>query len=165
VAAGAPYQEPGTISLRPVLIVAGILAVATVAFLIYSCSRAPARGSFSAPVAQFPLGSVTYLASGRSYLVRSDDGGFVALSEVVADPASRLNGCLIRYRADLSAGSVQGVFRDSCSGTMFDRSGKAIQGSSPSMQRHPVQVTGGNVTVKLRSCLNGESGVPEACRE
>ena len=151
--------------MRPVLLVAGVLSIAALAFLVYSCSRAPASGSFTAPIGRFPPDSVTYLAAARSYLVRSNDGSFAALSEVDADPASRLNGCVIRYRSDLSAAGEQGIFRDDCSGALFDREGKAIQDPLPPMQRHPVQIADGNLAVRIRVCVNGGTSNSEPCRE
>jgi hypothetical protein len=160
-------NEPGTISLRPVLVVIALLGLASSAFLIYSCSHAPPVGSFSAPINRFPANSVTYLSSGRSYLVRMEDGSFLALSEVDADPANRLKGCVIRYRPDLTGAGKQGAFRDDCSGALFDLEGLAIEGGSPPMQRHPVQVTDRNVSVRFKICISGGpgGGAAEPCRE
>jgi hypothetical protein len=165
-AAAAPRleAEPGTVSLRPVLAVFVVLLLAAAGFAIYSCARAPASGTFVDSVHHYPPDSVTYLASGRSYLVRLSGGSFLALSEVEADAADRQQGCVIRFRADLSADGQVGVFRDDCHGALFNREGIAVQGSAPPMQQHPVQVNGDAVSVNFRSCL-GSNSRPEPCRE
>jgi hypothetical protein len=169
---GSPAQpetsaEPGTWPLRPVLAIAALIVVALIGIAGYSCIRSSGgRDSFSAPESRFPPGTVTYIAAGRFYLVRNDNGNFLALSEVEDSQADRIAGCLIRYRPDLSAGNQAGVFRDDCHGTQFDRQGVAIDGSAPAMQQHPVRVAGGTVTVRFRDCLaGGGSPDPEPCRE
>jgi hypothetical protein len=163
----AEGAEPGTWPLRPVLAVAAVLLVGLLIYAGYSCVRSSGGSdSFSAPVNRFPLDSVTYVAPGRFYLVHTDTGAFVALSEVEDAPADRIAGCLIRYRPDLGSGDEKGVFRDDCHGTLFNRDGDAVEGSAPSMQRHPVRVTNGNVTVPLKECIaGGGAATPEVCRE
>jgi hypothetical protein len=165
--AESPDYEPGTIPLRPVLVVAAILLLAAATYIGYSCTRSIGRGGgFSDQVSHYATGSVTYLAAGRSYLVRREDGSFVALSEVEADPADRVAGCLIRYRPDLSAAGQTGVFRDDCHGVLFSRDGIAIQGSAPPMEQHPVQVSGSQVSVRFNVCqAGGGSDAAESCRE
>jgi len=162
-----PWREPGTVPLRPIVIVGAILLVIAIGYLSYSCVHsARTVGSFSAPVSRYPAGSITYLASGRTYLIRRDDGSFIALSEIEADAADRLAVCVIRYRADLNATDQIGVFRDDCQGTLFNREGSAIESSAPPMQRHPAGSAGDEVTVQLRACVAGDgSGIPERCRE
>lgn len=162
-----PSHEPGTLPLRPVLIVAAILALAALAYAGYSCVHTSGgSGNFSAPVSQFPAGSVTYIALDRMYLARRDDGSFVTLSEIEAAQADRTTGCVIRYRPDLSAEGQAGVFRDDCHGTLFNRDGIAIQGSAPPMQQHPVRASKDTVVVETKVCLTGGgSAAPEPCRE
>jgi hypothetical protein len=157
-------HERGTVSIKPVLAGLVILVAVIAGLLIYSCAHAPPSGSFTDRASRYSPGSVTYLAAGRTYLLNEPDGTFVALSEVDADADARLKGCIIRYRPDLSAGNQSGVFRDDCGGTLFDREGMPVQGSSPPMQRHAVQVAEGNVTVRFNRCLSA-SGAAETCRE
>jgi hypothetical protein len=165
-ASSQPAPEPGTISLRPVAVVTAILLLGAFGYLGYTCVHASPAGSFVAPITRFAPGSVTYLAQGRTYLVRSDDGSFLALSEVEANAADRLAGCVIRFRPDLSAGDEKGVFRDDCHGTVFNHEGIAVQGSSDPMQQHPVLAGKSDISVRLRECLagGGNSSV-EPCRE
>jgi hypothetical protein len=166
-AAEQPWHEPGTVSLRPVLVVGAVLLLGAIVFLGYSCTHAGGAGTtFSDSAKRYPTGSVTYLSSTRSYLVRRQDSSFLSLSEVEASPDDRVTGCIIRYRSDLSSAGQNGVFRDDCHGTLFDRDGVAIQDSSVPMQRHPVQLEGDQLTVRFKACLSGgNDGAPEQCRE
>ncbi len=166
-APAAPEYEPGTVPLRPVLIVFAVLLLVAAGFAVYSCTRsATSDGTFSDKVADYPPGSVTYLASGRTYLVRENDGSFLALSEVEAASADRQQGCIIRYRPDLSAAGQAGIFRDDCHGTLFNREGLAVRGDAPPMQQHPVQVEGSGMSVRFTSCRATTAGAaPEPCRE
>jgi len=161
------WHEPGTVPLRPVVIVGAILLLCSVAYLGYSCARSSASGgSFTAPVSRYPTGTVTYIAPARTYLVRREDSSFLALSEVEDSASDRLAGCVIRYRADLSAAGVTGVFRDDCHATLFSRDGVAIQGSAPPMQQHPVRPGKDEVVVQITMCLGGGGlGLQEPCRE
>ncbi|MGI8551071.1 MAG: hypothetical protein ACR2PL_09865 [Dehalococcoidia bacterium] len=159
--------EPGTIPLRPVVIVAALLLLAAAAYTGYACFSARGNSStFTDQVASYPPDSVTYIAQDHSYLVRTADASFLTLSEVEAQDADRVSGCIIRYRPDLSAGDVHGVFRDDCLGTLFNRMGIAVQGSAPPMQRHPTLVHDKTVTIYPKACeAGGNSMQPEACRE
>lgn len=166
-ASDGQLHEPGTLPLGPVLAVAAILVVAALVFSTYSCLRSSAgAGTFTAPVSQFPAGSVTYVAADHMYVIHSDDGAFSSLSEVEADQADRLAGCLIRYRPDLSSAGETGVFRDDCHGTLFNRAGVAIQGSAPAMQQHPVRAGKDTLVVDIKACMSGgDSPSNEPCRE
>ena len=156
----------GTVALRPVLIIAAILAACVAGYLSYSCiSAAGAGAGFSAPVSRFSPDSVTYLDAGRTYLVRQPDGGFLALSEAEPDRQDQISGCVIRYRPDLQAGGTTGVFRDDCHGALYGRDGQPLGGSGPPMQRHPVEVNGSQVRVNFAVCLSGSGDQSaEACR-
>jgi hypothetical protein len=159
------HGEPrGGVPLRPVLIVAALLILALAAYGGYACVQSTSGGStFSDSVAHYAPGSVTYLASARTYLVRQADGSFLALSDAEANEADRIAGCLIRYRPDLRAAGETGVFWDDCHGVLFNRMGAAVQGSSAPMQRHPVSASGGRVTVRITSCVDA-ANQPQACR-
>lgn len=159
----SPHQ--GGVPLRPVLAVAAILLLVLIAYGAYSCSQSLAQGAvFRDQVSHYPVNSVTYLSAGRTYLVHLGNGSFIALSEIESSPADRADGCIIRYRPDVSAAGQRGVFVDDCKGVDFNTMGIAIQGTAPPMQRHPVSVHGGAVTVSLKSCLAGGGGNHvEAC--
>lgn len=160
-------NEPGTVSLRVVVALLVLLVLAAAGIFIHSCSQSTASASvFSDQISHYAPGSVTYLANARSYLVRANDGSFLALSEVEAAEADRVAGCLIRYRPVSSANAQAGVFRDDCHGTLFNSQGIAVSGDAPPMQRHPTVVSAKMVSVQLRVCLQGGAdGRPEACRE
>jgi hypothetical protein len=156
------WQEPGGISMRVLLPIVAVLAVAAAVYVGYTLTQSLGSGSsFSDRVANYPPDSVTYLSNGRTYLVRQNDGTFLALSEVEASATDRIAGCLIRYLP-----GKQGAFRDDCHGVMFNLEGVAVQGAAPPMQRHPVTVHGGKLTVQLKVCLQGGSSDQiEPCRE
>lgn len=158
--------EPGTVSLRPVLIVTTILSIGALGYLGYSCvSSAGSGSSYSAPVSRFSPDSVTYLAAARTYLVRQTDGTFIALSEIEPDQPDRIGGCVIRFRPDLQANGVMGVFRDDCHGALYGRDGRPLTGSAAPMQRHPVESSGTEVRVLFTVCLSGSDGTTvEPCR-
>ena len=120
-------REPGTISLRPVVYILVALALVATTYFGYSCFSARTPGTtFIDDVAHYPPGSVTYLTSGRSYLVRTPSGDFLALSEIESQPADRVGGCVIRYRPDLQSNGEMGVFRDDCHGDLYDRAGEPL---------------------------------------
>jgi hypothetical protein len=159
-------HEPGTISLRPVVAVVAILLLAGAAYLGYSCvsTRQPGA-SFADTVAHYPPDSVTYLANGRTYLVRMANGEFLALSEAEANRSDRIAGCLIRFQADLQQAGETGLFRDDCHGVVYDRQGLPQTDGQAPMQRHVVVQTANTVQVRFDLCLGGGgANTPEACR-
>jgi hypothetical protein len=159
--------EPGTVPLRPVVIVAVILLAIVAGYLGYACVHSSSGSStFTDQVNHYAPGSVTYIAPARTYIARQPDGSFLALSEIEAAQADRVAGCVIRYRPDLSAGSETGIFRDDCHGVVFNREGLPIDGASPPMQRHPITSDGKTMALHFRMCLGptGE-GQEQPCRE
>lgn len=156
----------GGISLRVVLPILVLLVLAAAVYAGYACSQSLGSGaSLSDAAAHFPPGSVTYLANGRAYLVRESDGAFIALSEIEERRADQIAGCVIRYRAGLSASGESGVFRDDCHGAVFNLQGLVVAGAAQPMQQHPVVVNGKTITVQFKTCLRGGDRVPEPCRE
>jgi hypothetical protein len=155
------WHDSGSVSLRPVLVVGCLLLLAGFGYLGYSCVQASERaGTFTDEASHYAPGSVTYVASGRTYLVRTSDGAFLALSEVEADDTDRVAGCVIRYLADLSIAGETGLFRDDCHGVVFSRNGSAIDGAAPPMQRHLVLQSSENV----KRLTYAHSGAPRAAR-
>ena len=154
------------VSLRVVLPILVLLVLAAAVYAGYACSQTLGNGaSLSDATAHYPPGSVTYLANGRTYLVREGDGSFIALSEIEERRADQIAGCVIRYRASLSASGESGVFRDDCHGVVFNLQGLVVEGAAQPMQRHPVIVNGKTLTVQFKTCLRAGDDVTEPCRE
>jgi len=149
-----------------VVFVLALLTLAAITYLGYSCfSARPPGTTFADDVAHYPQDSVTYLAAGRSYLVRATTGDFLALSETEPQPADRVAGCVIRYRPDLQSNGETGLFRDDCHGDLYDRAGEPLTPGQVPMQRHPVMSSEHTVVVRFGDCLSGEGDHPaEACR-
>lgn len=89
------------------------------------------------PVDDFPPGSVTPVTSGRFYLVRQDDGGFVALYQ----KCTHL-GCAVPWEPE------QGQFVCPCHASAFEMNGTVLNPPAPRpLDRFPVTILDGQVSV------------------
>jgi cytochrome b6-f complex iron-sulfur subunit len=89
------------------------------------------------PAADFPPGSVTPVTSGRFYVVRAQDGGFVALYQ----KCTHL-GCAVPWEPAL------GQFVCPCHASAFERDGEVINPPAPRpLDRFPVSIVAGEVLV------------------
>lgn len=89
------------------------------------------------PVDDFPPGSVTPITNGRFYLVRQEDGGFVALYQ----KCTHL-GCAVPWEPEL------GQFVCPCHASAFEMDGEVINPPAPRpLDRFPVTISDGIVSV------------------
>jgi cytochrome b6-f complex iron-sulfur subunit len=93
-------------------------------------------------VEEFHPGSVSLVQSGRFYLVRYEDGGFIAYWQ----RCTHL-GCSVPYEEDLAA------FRCPCHGTVFnEHTGEVTSGPAPRpMDTFPIEIREGEVYVDTGS--------------
>lgn len=88
-------------------------------------------------VDDFPLGSVTPITNGRFYLVRADDGGFVALYQ----KCTHL-GCAVPWEPE------RGQFVCPCHASAFEMDGEVINPPAPRpLDRFPVTIENNQVLV------------------
>ena len=124
----------------------GVLGVAAVAeagavsylFLSPRATAGEFGGVFTAGAAdEFPPGSVTPFTAGRFYLVREDDGGFVALYR----KCTHL-GCAVPWEPAV------GQFVCPCHASAFERNGELINAPAPRpLDRFAVTIVDGVVLV------------------
>lgn len=131
------------------LLASAELAWAAARFLAASpAAPSPATGVVEAgPVEAFPPGSVTPFPSGSFYLVRLEDGGFLAL-------ASRCThlGCAVAWDA------ARGRFACPCHGSTFDLRGDVAAAPAPRpLDLLEVSVNGGRVRVDARRALRRQA--------
>ncbi len=109
----------------------------------------------------FTIGSVTTIDEGHFHLVRLSDETFLALSW--ADPHSH---CTVTWRPDFAFGNSAGWFRDPCHGSTYRLDGTRVFGpSSRGLDRYPVEIISGNVTVDTSRYVCGFAPRGAACVE
>jgi len=114
-------------------------------------------GSDSGPTAD--AGSITelgemaepvHLPDIHTWIVVTDGGAFVALSDVDPHPDFRAEHCTITWRADIVFEEQAGVFRGKCSGTVWNRLGERQYGPSPrDMDRYSTSIQDGRLLVNV----------------
>jgi len=125
----------------------GMIALAEVAFLtVNMLSPAKKKKEIAAlahkiagSIEDFPVNSVTPDRVSKYYLVRTDDGGFIALSLI----CSHL-GCSVLWD------ETKGQFICPCHSSAFDRLGNVINSPAPrALDYYPVIIEEGKVKVDL----------------
>lgn len=110
------------------------------------------------PAAAMPdTRSGLHVAGEVVYVVRLESGEFRALLS-----KSPHRGCTVLWDADfetwIGGERVKGAFRDPCSGSLFDITGRRVFGPSPrDLDRFPVAVRDGLVIVDTGILIEGES--------
>lgn len=105
-------------------------------------------------IADFPPGSVTFIAAGHLYLSRLEDGGFLAISR----KCTHL-GCAVPWVAEREQ------FECPCHASIFDRTGNVIKSPAPrALDLHPLSFEGDRVIIDLsrsvrRSGFSSEQAV------
>jgi cytochrome b6-f complex iron-sulfur subunit len=124
-------------------------AVVTVAYLWprKGAPGASAHGIVDAgPVAEFTPSSVTAFPGGRFYLVRLQDGGFLALSST----CTHLE-CTVPWN------EKERKFPCPCHGSVFDITGQVLSPPAPrALDLFPVSIEGGVVRVDTRRKVRRE---------
>ena len=107
-------------------------------FLDSRVTSDPFGGEITAGVVtDFPPGTVTPFNQGQFYLIRFNDGGFLALYR----KCPHLD-CVVLWKAD------EGRFHCPCHGSIFERDGAVLNPPSPrSMARFPVVIDERGVVV------------------
>lgn len=166
------------------LALAVIAIIAVVIAVVTPEDPTQAKGEFVAgPVGDFDNASVTHFEDQHFYLVRLNDGSFIAHYEVdareqlfaVTREAWHIN-CHVQWHpkrySELSPnrylsvpGFEGGAFRSLCSGSSYDATGRFVSGPSPGdLDPLPVTERGGQVVVKLadRPCPEFDN-FPRVC--
>lgn len=127
------------------LAVIAVLEVTAVVIAFLTSGRRKGQGKLSAglkvlgKVDNFATGSVTPFRSDRLYLVRMDDGGFLALSL----HCTHL-GCAVTWNKD------KGVFDCPCHASSFSLNGNVISPPAPrALDIIPLKIEGGMVKADL----------------
>lgn len=108
------------------------------------------RRLYAGRVGDFPLGSVTRLTAGRSYLARVE-GGLLALSQ----RCTHL-GCAVPWLA------AEGRFRCACHGSVFNVVGEVTGGPAPRpLDLLPITLDGDAVWVDTARPIQREAFEPE----
>jgi hypothetical protein len=145
------------------LLLCFVAALSAVRFLRPDGIPPPAPASV--PVGRvdgFPPGSVTRFQEHGFYLVRLEDGSFLALSMRGA------RGCLTPWRPDFYLHGKRGHFVEPCSGVVYDRTGQVVSvpaiGGGPQLVagpdlrglgRFPVELRGEEVWVHIQNATPG----------
>lgn len=137
--------------------VSGMIAVGgaagmTVAFLSPRVGAGEFGGVFEVgPVSDFPNGSVTPVVEGRFYLVRQDDGGFVALYH----KCTHL-GCAVPWNPEI------GQFVCPCHASAFEKDGQVLNPPAPRpLDRFPVLIEDGIVRVDTGTTITRDRTSPD----
>ena len=133
------------------VVAAGELAWITGSFLRpRRRSRADGRIFVAGRMDDFEPGSVTAFPAGSFYLVRLDDGGFLAL-----DRTCTHLGCTVPWNAD------EGLFACPCHASVFDITGQVLTPPAPRpLDRYPVRIENAIVKVDLRRAVRRETHQP-----
>lgn len=134
--------------LRKVWKVLGLVAAAELLFFLFSLLKPTREINKSRPgstlrvignVEEFPPGSVTPDRINRIYIVRENDGGFLALSIICPHL-----GCSVLWDES------KGQFDCPCHSSAFDRHGVVLSSPAPRpLDYYPVMIAEGKVTVDL----------------
>jgi nitrite reductase/ring-hydroxylating ferredoxin subunit len=93
----------------------------------------------------------------RFWLVRLESGEFIALWQ-----KSPYRGCTIPWRPDFEFMGKKGWFRDPCHNDTFAIDGAHVFGPAPrGMDRFPVRIDKGIVSVNLQRVIQGPAGPPQ----
>jgi cytochrome b6-f complex iron-sulfur subunit len=143
----------GTLSKVLGVAAAAELGVVTVAYL-WPRKGAPGAASQgivdAGPVAEFTPSSVTAFPGGRFYLVRLQDGGFLALSSTCT-----------HLQCTVPWSEKDRKFPCPCHGSAFDMTGQVLSPPAPrALDLFPVTIDGGVVRVDTRKKVRRERFEP-----
>jgi cytochrome b6-f complex iron-sulfur subunit len=134
----------------------GIAALGELSWIVVSFLRPRGRRAVdtrifvAGPVDDFDPGSVTAFPAGSFYLVRLDDGGFLAL-----DRSCTHLGCTVPWNPS------EGLFACPCHASVFDITGQVLGPPAPRpLDRYPLRIENGIVKVDLRRSVRREAFDP-----
>jgi hypothetical protein len=148
----------------PAFVLLFAFAVLGIAFVAGLCIRGRPGDDFETRLDRLRPDDPVFVSSRGFYVVRLASGEVLALDQHELRREDHLAGCVIRYRETLAAGDRIGAFRSDCTGTLYDLTGRPIDGGGPPMRRHPVTVSGTTVTVKGKQCVDGATGRSVPCK-
>jgi cytochrome b6-f complex iron-sulfur subunit len=147
-AAGRAPEDGRRNFLKKVWKILGLVAAAELLFFIFSLLKPTREINKSKPgsthrvignVEEFPPGSVTPDRINRIYIVREDDGGFLALSIICPHL-----GCSVLWD------ETKRQFDCPCHSSAFDQHGVVLSSPAPRpLDYYPVIIAEGKVTVDL----------------
>jgi len=133
----------------PLLLGTVLASGAAVSWLTGSEYRPPEQ-LVAGRVGEFELNSPRYFEDERIWVVRLD-GEFLALYD-----RGPVSGCTVPWRPNLDAAGVRGLFRDACDGSLFDVTGRCLDGPcNADLARFAVRTSDGEVVVDLRELQAG----------
>ena len=131
----------------------GGVALVEYAWLAFEFLRPPRESAEALPIVNagpldaFDLGSVTAFPEGKYYLVRLEDGGFLALSRTCTHL-----GCTVPWVEE------EGRFLCPCHASAFDLRGVVANPPAPRpLDTHPVRIENGIVKVDLGRTMRREA--------
>jgi cytochrome b6-f complex iron-sulfur subunit len=158
-AAGKEPEEGRRNFLKKAWKVLGLVAAAELLFFLFSLLKPSREINKSRPdstlrvignVEDFPPGSVTPDRINRIYIVRENDGGFLALSIICPHL-----GCSVIWD------ETRRQFDCPCHSSAFDQHGVVLSSPAPRpLDYYPVMITEGKVTVDLTQKVKRESFEP-----
>jgi Rieske Fe-S protein len=142
------------------LAAASLGALAAAALFVWP--DGPERTQFDlGRVDDYRIEQVTTVNEGRFHLVRIAPDEFIALAW--SDPHS---DCTVPWRPTFRFGGATGWFRDPCHGSTYTRHGARVFGPAPrDLDRYPVSVVGGRVTVRTDVYVCGHAPPGARCLE
>ena len=153
----APFRKPH--GARPALIVAASLLLAAMAVIVilaftWPQSPEPARETRWIAVGameELTVNEPVLVQKHRLYLVKLESGNVIAFSR-----RSTHLGCSVDWRPDFVFGGITGVFRDPCSGSVWNSFAGRLFGPAPrNMDTYPVMITRGQVLVDTATRVCG----------
>jgi hypothetical protein len=180
-------NKTGSTAPRPVfagcfgMVVVAVLGIGAVVFVFLFTNSASNTGEIVLrPADSYRLGAVEFISDNNFYVVQLPGTGFLALADmdatnraaqgrrcrvgIVAANDPTLPGLLERYASNLSAEAAGTtlVFREDCTGGVFDATGRRLNGEGPNLDRFATRVNSdGDLVVNMsrRECSEaGEGG-------
>lgn len=183
--------EPGPQAVRPPValgcfaaIAAVVVLGAIVVFLAIFLESGADDGKVQLEVPEaYAEGSVEFVGEKNFFLVRLQDGSFLAVSDLdAANRANQARRCRVqltalreasvasnadqlRARMTPGAAGAEAVLVESCNGRTYDIAGAILDGEGPNLDRFPVSIDGAGrlrVDASTRECSHRTATAPFA---
>ncbi len=145
---GLPW--PWRIGLGVPLLAGVIVALGAAVSWLTGSEYKPPEQLVAGRIDEFEVNSPKYFEEERIWVVRLDQE-FLALYDRGSE-----SGCPVPWRPALKFMGRTGWFRDACDGSLFDVTGRCLDGPcTEGLGRFGVQINGGEVVVDLRELKSG----------